>query len=296
MKTMGRANCIPAAADIAEFHERGHWITPKLLDDDRIARLRAAAEGMFEGKIDGDGWYFDSDKRRDISGDPTQIVKFTNGWWINDEVKDLVLDPLLGEIAAVLLSTDEVRLWHDQVIKKPGSSGKETPSGNVGWHQDYAYWTAANTPNMCTAWIALQDTDLENGGMRTLVGSHKTGLIEDADTFYDSDLDALEKRFKDRVGNAWIDEPCILKAGQASIHHALCFHGSGPNLTNRPRLSVVAHYMPKGTAYNAHTTRHRNVKYLGPRPKHGQLFNNEYFPVAWPSKPGNTLDSSPHKD
>lgn len=119
--------------------------------------------------------------------------------------------------------------------------------------------------------------------MRTLAGSHKLGLIENADTFYDQDLDSLEKRFKDRLGAPWIDEPCILKAGQASIHHAFCFHGSGPNLSNQPRLSVIGHYMPKGCAYNAHATRHRNMKYLGPRPKHGQLFNNEYFPVVWPA-------------
>lgn len=91
-----------------------------------------------------------------------------------------------------------------------------------------------------------------------------------------------KEQFKDRVGDAWIDEPCILKAGQASIHHALCFHGSGPNLTDQPRLSVVGHYMPKGCGYNAHTTRHRNVKLLGPRPRHGNLFANDYFPVAWP--------------
>ena len=110
---------------------------------------------MFAGEIDGAGWYFDSDVRRDIADDPTQIVKITNGWWINDEVKDLVLDPVLGEIVAAIMQTDEVRLWHDQVIKKPGAGGRETKAGNVGWHQDYAYWTAADTSNMCTAWIAL---------------------------------------------------------------------------------------------------------------------------------------------
>ena len=184
-------------------------------------------------------------------------------------------------VAGAVVVVLEGDVWHDQVVWKPGTGGGETKAGNVGWHQDSAYWTASNTTNMCTAWIALQDTDLSNGGMRTLVGSHKIGLIEDADTFYDTDLDGLEKRFKERMGIAWIDEPCILKAGQASIHHALCFHGSGPNQTNQPRLSVVGHYMPKGCAYNAHTTRHRNVKYLGPRPVHGQLFDNEYFPLVY---------------
>lgn len=268
--------------DLAAYQDQGYWISPVLFNEEGVSRLRVELKRMFDGEIDGDGWYFDSDKRRDISDDPTSILRITNGWWINDEVHRVVTDPRIGTVAAALMNTDEVRLWHDQVIMKPGTNGQTSHAGNVGWHQDYAYWPASNTSNMCTAWIALQDTDLTNGGMRTLVGSHKLGLLEDANTFFEQDLDALKERFEERVGDAWNDEPCILKAGQISFHHSLCFHGSGPNLTDQTRFSIVSHYMPKGAAYDANAVRHRNMKYLGPRPKHGQLFDNEYFPLVHP--------------
>ena len=34
--------------------------------------------------------------------------------------------------------------------------------GELKWHQDYPYWPLAQ-PNAVTAWIALDDTDEENG-------------------------------------------------------------------------------------------------------------------------------------
>src|SRR5882757_9388759 len=88
----------------------------------------------------------------------------------------------------------------------------------------------------CARCGSLQDTDLTNGGMRTIVGSHKWGLIPDADSFHDKDLEGLKGKYA--KGREWIDEPCILKAGEASIHHCLCMHGSGPNLTNDPRRAI----------------------------------------------------------
>jgi ectoine hydroxylase-related dioxygenase (phytanoyl-CoA dioxygenase family) len=203
-----------------------------------------------------------------------------NGWWINEAIREIVLSPKIGRIGARLMGTDEVRLWHDQVLYKPGSGSREEKSGNVGWHQDYGHWQCASTQNMCTAWIALQDTDLGNGGMRTIVGSHKWGLSEDSYTFGEKDLEGLRKRFE-REGQPWIDEPCVLKAGQASFHHSLTFHGSGPNLSDQPRLSIVVHMMPADCAYRNHRQYHPNAALLGPGAREGDLYAGKFFPTIW---------------
>jgi hypothetical protein len=60
-----------------------------------------------------------------------------NSWWVNDAVKKVVLSPAIGEAAAKLLRTNEIRLWHDQVIAKPGlgPDGHNEKAGNIGWHQ-----------------------------------------------------------------------------------------------------------------------------------------------------------------
>ena len=118
---------------------------------------------------------------------------------------------------------------------------------------------------MCTAWIALQDTDLRNGGMRTIVGSHKWGLLEDSNTFGHKDLDGLQARFASQeISGEWLDEPCIMQAGQVSFHHALTLHGSGPNLTWEPRMCLISHMMPGGTTYVPGRQFHPNLVYLGP--------------------------------
>ncbi|MBO7744558.1 phytanoyl-CoA dioxygenase family protein [Paenibacillus sp. MWE-103] len=263
--------------DKKRFDEDGYWISPKLLDDETIGRLREAHERVWSRKYDGYGLPM---HHFTLSDNPHAIRKFDNGWWINDEVRAVVTDRNLGEMAASLLNEDAIRLWHDQVIYKPGTNGQETNAGNVGWHQDYGYWRVSSTTNMVTVWIALQDTDLTNGGMMTILGSHKWGAVEGSDTFFEQDMGKLKAKFANRED--WVEEPCILKAGQASFHHALTFHGSGPNLTNEPRLSVVAHLMPGDTYFRGGRFKHDNLRLLGARPEPGMRFDREeYFPLLY---------------
>ncbi|QHT62403.1 phytanoyl-CoA dioxygenase family protein [Paenibacillus lycopersici] len=258
------------------FNETGYWISPKLIDDDTIERLRGAHDRIWNKKHDGRGLPF---YHYSLPENPLQIRKLDNGWWINDEVRAVVTDRNLGHMAADLLNEDSIRLWHDQVIYKPGTNGQETNAGNVGWHQDYGYWRVSSTTNMVTVWIALQDTDLSNGGMMTILGSHKWGAVEGSDTFFEQDMSKLKEKFATRD---WVEEPCILKAGQASFHHALTFHGSGPNTTADPRLSIVAHLMPGHTYFRDVRQKHDNLRLIGARPEPGMRFDREeYFPTLF---------------
>jgi hypothetical protein len=211
---------IPTLADIdtivneAVFHEyweRGYWISPKLFSDEQITALRRAHERIWAHD-------FDHPNVQPQYGIPEvdlaspKLRQQLNGFWLNDEVRKGVTSPLIGKIAARLMQKDSVYLWHDQVIYKPGTAGQPTTDqANVGWHQDYGYWKASSTTNMITAWVALQDTDLSNGGMRTIVGSHKWGLIEGSDTFGERDLEQLAEKYRARGGGPWRDEPCILR-------------------------------------------------------------------------------------
>lgn len=67
-----------------------------------------------------------------------------------------------------------------------------------------------------------------------------------------------------------------------SFHHALTFHGSGPNRTSQPRLSVVSHMMPGDTTFRAGQMPHPNLTLLGPNAYDGQPFTGDYFPLMWP--------------
>lgn len=278
-----RLDLDPAA--IAEYWERGYWRSPRLFADAEIVALRAEVERIcVRGERDSDNWgWYGEYKNRFANHAATQTRQITNAWWTNQLIYDTIRKPVIGHIGAQLMDTDTVRCWHDQVIYKPSSSGEDDPMGNVGWHQDYAHWQCSNTDNMCTAWIALQDTDLTNGGMRTIVGSHKWGLQEDAYTFGEKDLQGLQQKYA--KGRDWIDEPCVLRAGEASFHHALCFHGSGPNLSPDPRLCIIVHMMPATCGLRARDAAarwHLNAAMLGPWAKEGDLYAGHRFPQLWP--------------
>ncbi|MEM7536196.1 MAG: phytanoyl-CoA dioxygenase family protein [Chloroflexota bacterium] len=270
-------------AVIDEYWERGYWISPKLFDDDQIARLRQAHERLWAEELDAPipSQY---GVRKVEPGSPT-VRQQCNAFWVNNEIRQVTTSPLLGAIGARFMHVDTVRLWHDQAVYKPGvgPDGGVEMSGNIGWHQDYGHWQSSSTSNMCTAWVALQDTDLTNGGMRTIIGSHKWGLLEDSATFGHKDLDGLYERFANQeISGEWIDEPCILKAGQVSFHQALTLHGSGPNLTWAPRMCVISHMMPGDTTYRPCEQYHPNLVFLGPNAYEGQPFAGPYWPQMWP--------------
>ena len=122
------------------------------------------------------------------AGTPRAVKTLMYAWFIDEVVRALVTDPRITAIAAALMGVDRVRLWQDQVIVKPGQPEEEPdPEGNVGFHQDYAYWQDSTTTNMITANIVLQDTSVANGAMRVLAGSHRFGLLEAASHFFDPD-------------------------------------------------------------------------------------------------------------
>ena len=59
---------------------------------------------------------------------------------------------------------------------------------------------------------------------------------------FDADTTARLRRAHDRLWAGDFDY-------EVSFHHCLTLHGSGPNLSDAPRLCVIAHMMPGDTSY-----------------------------------------------
>jgi ectoine hydroxylase-related dioxygenase (phytanoyl-CoA dioxygenase family) len=268
-------------SDRVAFERDGYWISPVVIEPARVAALRRAQERIWSCDYDGNGFPMDY---KPTVGDPEALRMLDNGWWINDEIRSMVTDPVVGSWAADFMAVDTVKLWHDQVLYKPPVAKGSVQTGNVGWHQDRAYWQCCDTDNMITAQIALQDTDVTNGAMMVVRGSHRYGLVRDSNTFFERDLESLRMRYgRDRP---WEEVVLTLKSGQLSFHHSLTFHGSGPNLSQAPRMTIAAHLMAAGTRYWAgvrfHSrVKHANVRFLGPRPEDGQCFDGVYFPTVY---------------
>ena len=115
-------------------------------------------------------------------------------------------------------------------IKNPNEKGF------VSFHQDAKY-IGLEPHNWVTAWIAVTDTNEENGCMRMWSGSHKQKIKHHEQKFDENNLLTRGQT----IENVPIKEtkPIILKAGQMSLHHPTIVHGSGLNRSNDRRIGFV---------------------------------------------------------
>ena len=115
-------------------------------------------------------------------------------------------------------------------IKNPNEKGF------VSYHQDAKY-IGLEPYNWVTAWVAITDSNENNGCMRMWSGSHKQNLKDHDQMFNEGNLLTRGQT----VNNVPIDKttPLILKAGQMSLHHPAVVHGSDLNRSNDRRIGFV---------------------------------------------------------
>ena len=108
--------------------------------------------------------------------------------------------------------------------------------GFVSFHQDAKY-IGLEPHNWVTGWVAITDSNEENGCMRMLKGSHKEDLKFHNQKFDENNLLTRGQT----VENVPINKttPVILKAGQLSLHHPQIVHGSGLNKSNDRRIGFA---------------------------------------------------------
>jgi non-haem Fe2+, alpha-ketoglutarate-dependent halogenase len=141
---------------------------------------------------------------------------------IVDHVKDLI-----GE---------DVIAWGSHFFCKMPGDGKR-----VSWHQDSSYWPL--TPSKAvTAWLAIDDSTVENACMRFIPGTHHLGHL----TYALSENDEANVLNQTVVGAETLGQPVDveLKSGQISIHSDLLLHGSEANQSNRRRCGLTLRYCP----------------------------------------------------
>ena len=108
--------------------------------------------------------------------------------------------------------------------------------GFVSFHQDAKY-IGLEPYNWVTAWVAVTDSNEENGCMLMWPGSHKENLKYHNQKFDENNLLTRGQT----VENVLIEKtkPVVLKAGQMSLHHPTVVHGSGLNKSKDRRIGFV---------------------------------------------------------
>jgi hypothetical protein len=119
-------------------------------------------------------------------------------------------------------------------IKEPHSTS------TVGWHQDAYYWPMA-PHNSVTVWLAFDDVDEVNGGMKLIPGSHRGGLVQHQRN--EGTDSVLSLQLED--GSDFSSATAVqfrLKAGQCSLHDDRAIHGSPANPSSRRRAGLTVRF------------------------------------------------------
>jgi len=162
------------------------------------------------------------------------FLQLFNLWREDEVVKQLIFSKRLAKIAADLMQTQGIRLYHDQALFKEGGGGI-TP-----WHADQYYWPL-ETDKTVTAWIPLQATPLQLGPLEFSAGSHQ--VIEGRELeIGDESETAMQQRL--RVTDfKHVIEP--FDAGEISFHSGWVFHRAGANTTDQMRKVMTIIYMDR---------------------------------------------------
>ena len=183
---------------------------------------------------------FSKDKAKEIRNEIELIEKeMPNELEKSGRYNAHLISPLLDEVThnseildAVqsLIGNDILVCGTTLFIKNPNVKGF------VSYHQDAKY-IGLEPHNWVTAWVAITDSNENNGCMRMWSGSHKDNLKDHDQNFNERNLLTRGQTIKNVPKKK--TTPLILKAGQMSLHHPTVVHGSDLNHSNDRRIGFV---------------------------------------------------------
>ena len=162
------------------------------------------------------------------------FLQLFNLWREDEVVKELIFSKRLAKIAADLMETAGVRMYHDQALFKEGGGGI-TP-----WHADQYYWPL-ETDKTVTAWIPLQPTAFELGPLEFSAGSHHIIEGRELEIGDESEL-LIQQKLKVTDFKHVIE---TFDAGEISFHPGWVFHRAGANTTDQVRKVITIIYMDR---------------------------------------------------
>ena len=149
---------------------------------------------------------------------------------------EFLLSPRLEGMLKSFLGEEPLAAQTMFYFKPPGARGQEL-------HQDNFYLRVS--PGTCVAaWLAVDDVDEENGGMKVVPGTHHAEIacpeVADLSTSFSADFVPVPEGKTAVHAN--------MRAGDVLFFNGSLIHGSTPNRsTDRFRRSLIAHYVPRSS-------------------------------------------------
>jgi ectoine hydroxylase-related dioxygenase (phytanoyl-CoA dioxygenase family) len=200
----------------AFYDEQGYVLVKGLLTAEEAAAYRAEVHALDARQGETDGTW------ASVAGD-TAIAHCHDVHFRSAAFTRLLLDERLTSIAQDIIGPN-VQLHHNKMFIKPPEKGSPFPM-----HQDYPYFPHRDH-SMIAVILHFDDTPEEKGCLCVYPGSHKLGPLPAEG----SDHHASTERFP--IAGA---TPIAAEAGDAVFFHYLLVHGSGVNVSDEPRTTLL---------------------------------------------------------
>ena len=262
---------------LQKFDQQGFVKGSRILNDEQADELCAEVLRVIDDEKNGVENQSKPVLCRNLTGDDENPVwQIVNIWEGSPAFERIVVNnPTLIEEVAQLMQAEmdarEIRLFHDQIQYKPAQKG-----GVNMWHQDSPLWPILTPKTVqLTAWIALDDADIDNGCMSMVKGSHRWGDQMKMLAGMGKDFEAMPENWD---GHDIEIEATPVERGAVHFHHALTWHGSTANQSGRPRRAVALHFMTQGALYKADGS-HPMQDFI--EVGDGAKVEGAHFPLVW---------------
>ena len=204
---------------IERYHEDGCVFPVRVMSEADALEIRGRLEA------------FESTQGRPLQRDITIKSHLLFSW-----LGDLVRNSKILDAVEDLYGPD-LLCWSTNFFIKDGGN-----PAFVSWHQDSTYW-GLNKPDVVTAWVALTLSNVANGAMEFVPGTHTVDQIPHRDTFAADNLLTRGQEVAVEVDTSKA-VPVVLEPGEISLHHVRLVHGSPPNPSGERRIGFAIRYIP----------------------------------------------------
>jgi Protein involved in biosynthesis of mitomycin antibiotics/polyketide fumonisin len=214
--------------DVDFYKENGYLLVRGVFSQQEVQEMRTALDGIlnraaqskFDSNATWQGDYLPPDQLKKL------VLKgFHDVHYQDASFTRAAVHPNMAAVLSQLIGPN-VQLHHSKMLVKPPENGAAFPL-----HQDAPYFPHA-THSMLAASVHLDDSDMENGCLCVIPGTHKNGMMPHVGRHY---LDHREYPIS-------MATPCPAKAGDVLFFNYLTVHGSDINRSTRNRRNVLFQY------------------------------------------------------
>lgn len=162
---------------------------------------------------------------KEVATQKTQLLHCHDVQFYSAAFSRLIVDERLTGVAADIIGNPNVQLHHTKMFIKPPEKGSPFPM-----HQDYPFFPHAHH-SMIAAICHFDDAPVEKGCVYVVPGSHKLGPLEHIET------GSWHLPFEQYPLESAVT--CPAEAGDVLFFSYLTIHGSGMNVSNEARTTVL---------------------------------------------------------